>query len=63
MLKELMPSLPEILNISYNDVRTFETDSIIQRSLLGIKSKENPMLLQIAPALGCLTNDASMLSP
>ena len=48
MLKELMPSLPEILNISYNDVRTFETDSIIQRSLLGIKSKENPMLLQIS---------------
>ena len=65
MLKELMPSLPEILDSAYDDIKTFETDSIIQQSLQGVSSKENPILLQISgiPGAGKSTYCKTHLMP
>lgn len=65
MLKDLMPSLAEILTISYDDIKTSETDNIIQQSLQGITSKENPILLQISgiPGAGKSTYCKTHLMP
>ncbi len=48
MLKYLMPSIDELVKIDYKDIKTEETEALIEDALSGVKTCASPVLIQIS---------------
>lgn len=65
MLKVIMPSIKELVNSDYSSIKTEETETLINKTLSGLKTVKEPELLQISgiPGAGKSTYCTSNLLP